>query len=445
MNTTTKIINMYEFFQQTDDKLQEIIPKEKNSTWSYESIAGTNDVRVRNELGEKIEYHVYNPDGRQKFINYFNKFGKKIRREWYDANGYMSKVEVLHPTTEKLIMEQYFCKNGTPCIYKYFSGDDKPQLTDIHLVKPDGRTYFTCHTEQELITYWLKQLFDEESVHYCFIDRSLPYYPILKNWQRPNLKIISLFHSSHLKTGNDYMTGQWNSNYRDVLNDIDRPDAVVYLTEKQRHHVKERLGHHDNQYVIPHALETLPARVPFSQRTPYSVAYLARFADEKQPLAAIRIFHQVLQEFPTATFHLYGRGDQRDKMLGLIRELNASNNIFIHDFVDSVEAIYNRTQIGILTSKVEGFSLFTLECIAHGVPVISYDIDYGPSDMITSGENGVLCPLDDEEMMANALITLFENQAILEQMSHNAYEAAKRFDGAKVAHDWKALLQNLES
>lgn len=132
-------------------------------------------------------------------------------------------------------------------------------------------------------------------------------------------------------------------------------------------------------------------------------------------------------------------------MMGLIRELNASNNIFIHDFVDSVEAIYNRTQIGILTSKVEGFSLFTLECITHGVPVISYDIDYGPSDMITSGENGVLCPLDDEEMMANALITLFENQAILEQMRHNAYEAAKRFDGAKVAHDWKVLLQNLES
>lgn len=77
------------------------------------------------------------------------------------------------------------------------------------------------------------------------------------------------------------MTGQWNSNYRDVLNDIERPDAVVYLTEKQRHHVKERLGYHDNQYVIPHALETLPARVLFSQRTPYSVAYLARFADEK--------------------------------------------------------------------------------------------------------------------------------------------------------------------
>lgn len=39
---------------------------------------------------------------------------------------------------------------------------------------------------------------------------------------------------------------------------------------------------------------------------------------------------------------------------------------------------------------MEGFSLALLESLAHGVPVISYDIKYGPSELITSDFNGYL-------------------------------------------------------
>ena len=39
---------------------------------------------------------------------------------------------------------------------------------------------------------------------------------------------------------------------------------------------------------------------------------------------------------------------------------------------------------------MEGFSLALLESLAHGVPVISYDIKYGPGELITSDFNGYL-------------------------------------------------------
>ncbi len=39
---------------------------------------------------------------------------------------------------------------------------------------------------------------------------------------------------------------------------------------------------------------------------------------------------------------------------------------------------------------MEGFSLALLESLAHGVPVISYDIKYGPNELITPDFNGYL-------------------------------------------------------
>ena len=53
--------------------------------------------------------------------------------------------------------------------------------------------------------------------------------------------------------------------------------------------------------------------------------------------------------------------------------------------------------MSLITSNMEGFSLALLESLAHGVPVISYDIKYGPSELITSDFNGYLITKNDED------------------------------------------------
>lgn len=41
---------------------------------------------------------------------------------------------------------------------------------------------------------------------------------------------------------------------------------------------------------------------------------------------------------------------------------------------------------------MEGFSLALLECQSYGVPMISYDIKYGPNELVKDGLNGYLIP-----------------------------------------------------
>ena len=50
-----------------------------------------------------------------------------------------------------------------------------------------------------------------------------------------------------------------------------------------------------------------------------------------------------------------------------------------------------------------------MESINVGCPVISYDVKYGPREIIRHGENGYLVPANDIEAFAQAMIHNVEN------------------------------------
>ena len=57
----------------------------------------------------------------------------------------------------------------------------------------------------------------------------------------------------------------------------------------------------------------------------------------------------------------------------------------------------------LLTSLYEGFALVIQESIANGTPVISYDIKYGPRDMIQDGVNGYLVEDGNIDQLAECI------------------------------------------
>ncbi len=70
---------------------------------------------------------------------------------------------------------------------------------------------------------------------------------------------------------------------------------------------------------------------------------------------------------------------------------NALNHVYLRGFLKvSYTKEYSDAYLSLITSNMEGFSLALLESLAHGVPVISYDIKYGPNELITPDFNGYL-------------------------------------------------------
>ena len=68
-------------------------------------------------------------------------------------------------------------------------------------------------------------------------------------------------------------------------------------------------------------------------------------------------------------------------------------------FLSQLDQEYSDAYLSLITSNMEGFSLALLESLSHGVPVISYDIKYGPSELISPDINGYLIPKNDEDAL----------------------------------------------
>lgn len=92
------------------------------------------------------------------------------------------------------------------------------------------------------------------------------------------------------------------------------------------------------------------------------------------------------------------------------------------------------------TSKMEGFGLAILESLSVGTPVISYDVDYGPSELIQDGFNGYLVPQGDINQMVERVDQLLINTQKLQQFSINSIESAQQYNATTISIKWQNIL-----
>jgi poly(glycerol-phosphate) alpha-glucosyltransferase len=369
----------------------------------------------------------------------------KVRRDTYDTNGILSRTQYLDPINRQVQLESYYRADGSVCIYKHFMfNNNKNNLSGIHVINQMGEITKTFTTEYDLIAYAVEQILDENVHNIILIDKARFYYETLLRINKPSVSKVCMVHSSHLKNFEaDIIKGKLNSNYNRIFEDLTIPDAVVLLTNRQKQHIEERFGHHDNLFVIPHSIEKEIPKVDFEKRIPLSAIYLARYSQEKQHDSLIRVFYKVIQKYPKAKLDLYGFGEDKEKIIKQVKDLGLENNIFVNDFVDNTDRIYNSAILGILPSRVEGFSLFLLECIAHGCLVVSYDIDYGPADMIDQDINGILVETNNEEEMAQKIIDLFNDEDKMKEMSQASYKKSELFHPESIAEKWSVLIEKV--
>src|SRR5699024_7254587 len=97
----------------------------------------------------------------------------------------------------------------------------------------------------------------------------------------------------------------------------------------------------------------------------------------------------------------------------------------------------------VLTSEYEGFGLVITESMTEGTPVVSYNIKYGPNEIITDGVDGYLIKNGDKSMLADRVITLLENNELREKLSRNACNVCESFSEDKYKKNWVNLIENL--
>lgn len=203
-------------------------------------------------------------------------------------------------------------------------------------------------------------------------------------------------------------------------------EAIVTSTDVHKAQIEADLTPAAPVHVIPHFCDTSPV-----QRTARRhLVTVSRFELTGKPIPeCIEAFCRIMDDYPQVDYLIYGSGSGQQALEEQIERLGCGDRVKLAGYTTDPLGVFRGALASVYPTTTEGFGLSILEALSNGCPVLTYDVNYGPREMITSGLNGERVAVGDIEAIAQAMRRILSDPARyqrntnhkLERYSHAAY------------------------
>ncbi|MFQ2912521.1 glycosyltransferase family 4 protein [Aeromonas caviae] len=214
-------------------------------------------------------------------------------------------------------------------------------------------------------------------------------------------------------------------------------DDVITLTERDREFWLANTIGKANITVIPNPVTIkLPTVInPHKEKLFLAVGHLTHIKGFDLLLKA---WAQVVPNHPDWRLRIVGDGEDKTLLEQLRCELNIESSTELVPKTSNIAEHYQQASFFVMSSRFEGLPLVLIEAQAYGLPIVSFDCDTGPAEIIKHGETGWLCE-------AGNIISLSEgiNMAIKAdwyEFSSKSIENSKDFSLPVITERWIKLL-----
>ena len=181
---------------------------------------------------------------------------------------------------------------------------------------------------------------------------------------------------------------------------------------------------------------SLPSRRR-SVRRPYGSRYIlgvGRLHPDKGFDRLLRAF--ALLDDRSLHLVILGEGSERESLTRLAEQLGLASAVILKGSVKDVDSWYQHAECLVLTSRTEAWALVLVEAMANGCPVVSFNCNFGPAEVIEDGWNGVLVRDGDILSLVAAVKSVAQNHNLRTLLSENGRKSAARFDVRSIAKNW---------
>jgi len=388
-------------------------------------------------------YQRFDHAGRLIVRDWFNENRGRTRRDEFNDNGTVRRTTYMDLHHNKPRQEIFYRADGTPYMNKWLRVDPVSWTSSVEritMLDEQGAPYEVLNSNVELIQSYLDRLIGDDHTFLTVESRRSDGETL--TYVRPNVKHVYVLHNPHIAPPFDDLAAVRPS-YRPMLDTRDRHGAVVFLTNAQRADAEAVYGEQANFAVIPHPVAPVP-QVPFEDRDPNLVVMLARLDAQKRIPHAIAAFGHVVKVLPQARLEIYGQGPEAEALQQLIDEQGLRASVTLAGYTKDPAGVYERAACSLLTSRFEGFGLVLLESLSHGCPVVSYDVKYGPADIVADGVNGFLVGAAMQQQMAHRIVELLTDENLRRRLSENAARPRREFSEESFVARWSELFHTLD-
>ncbi len=273
-------------------------------------------------------------------------------------------------------------------------------------------------------------------VHAYYGHKAITYLPMLQEWGGP--WVVS-FHgvdvSTKLHEKGEETTGTLQDVFQKAELVMARSDSLLQRL-KDLGCPEEKLRLNRTPIPMDHLQPAVRTPPPDGE---WRIVQACRLIPKKGILTAIKAMEKVIATWPKAQFLICGTGPQEAKLREVIEQRELSQHIKLLGWLSQEQLIeiYHQAHLFLHPSEVtkdsdqEGIPNSMLEAMATGLPVVATQHG-GIPEAVTHAHDGLLVPEKDPGALADAVLSLLHDPALLAECSrHAAASVRQRFEAAR--------------
>ena len=158
----------------------------------------------------------------------------------------------------------------------------------------------------------------------------------------------------------------------------------------------------------------------------------------------LKIGESIFFKYPDWKWILCGDGPEFERVKKEIELSKFKDNYIFTGRVNNVECYMQKASMYVSLSRTEGFGLVLIEAQNKNLPIVAFDVPFGPREIVVQNVNGFLIPPFDTIMIANKIGELIDNLELRKNFSEKSKLKFNEFEMETIISRWKSIFKNIE-
>ncbi|OJV16955.1 MAG: hypothetical protein BGO21_29365 [Dyadobacter sp. 50-39] len=138
---------------------------------------------------------------------------------------------------------------------------------------------------------------------------------------------------------------------------------------------------------------------------------------------------------------IIGDGEDKPLLEGKISALGIGDSVELVGATKAVFAYFEKASLYCLSSRFEGLPMVLLEALAFHLPIVAFDCDTGPEELIENGQNGILIEAGNVDKMAQSLAELMQDDDLRARMRKYKSQKLHTLELGGIIAQWGRVLK----